>query len=228
MQREGLEVEETQELAVAADPTAAETSEAPSPAPEVSAVPEVADELREDIDRIDPPPLTEYKLHNGQWVTFDRLRTRQFFALLRIVTRPALPALRYFSLDPTRQSMDEFTANLVGLVLVSIPEAEDETIAFLKTMITPRDLANDQLTKDQRTAVLTDFNTYMVNPELDDTVTIVEAIVRREAPDLKALGQRLLQMWNLAAKTGQTKVLEQAQDELRETESSEASPEPST
>jgi ribosomal 50S subunit-associated protein YjgA (DUF615 family) len=61
-------------------------------------------------------------------------------------------------------------------------------------------------------------------------VTVVEAVVRREAPDIKALGQRLIKLFELAQKTGQTEELEKAVKPARrkKTPSSEASPEPST
>ena len=49
------------------------------------------------------------------------------------------------------------------------------------------------------TRVITDLD----NPELDDLVTVIEAVVRREADDLVALGKRLGAMFRLAEKTGQ-------------------------
>jgi hypothetical protein len=43
----------------------------------------------------------------------------------------------------------------------------------------------------------------LADPELDDTFNLVEAIIRREAPDLKALGERAIKTFQLAQKTGQ-------------------------
>jgi hypothetical protein len=137
VKREGLE-----DVTVASAPAVGETSEASSPLSEVSPV-SVPDEaemteevaaadmapepvVSEDVDRIDPPP-SELKLANGQVVLLKRMRTRQFFALLRIISRSAPTMMRSMSLDPSRQSMEEFTTNLIALLVVSIPEADTET-----------------------------------------------------------------------------------------------------
>jgi hypothetical protein len=210
VKREGLE-----DVTVASAPAVGETSAASSPLSVVSPV-SVPDEaemteevaaadmapepvVSEDVDRIDPPP-SELKLANGQVVLLKRMRTRQFFALLRIISRSAPTMMRSMSLDPSRQSMEEFTTNLIALLVVSIPEADTETLEFLLSMVEPRDLG---VSDEQKKQAWRDLRVYLADPELDDTFNLVEAIIRREAPDLKALGERAIKTFQLAQKTGQ-------------------------
>lgn len=94
-----------------------------------------------------------------------------------------------------------FAANLIGLVVFSIPEAEDEAVDFVRSMV---DVKNAQLMEKKfREERRIQLWQELENPELDDLITIVEAVVLREADDLKSLGKRLQKMFALAQRTGQ-------------------------
>lgn len=162
-----------------------------------------------ELDALDPVP-EQLKLSSGTFVLIEDLKARQFFKLLRIVTHGALPNMRdlsIFQLDPDT-SQDEFGARLLSVMVMSIPDAENETLEFVQSMCKPvgliegrRQLSKQDLERnaDLWTKLLTDLD----NPELDDLVTIIEAVVRREAADIQALGKRLAAMFKLAQKTGQ-------------------------
>ncbi len=142
----------------------------------MTAEPEVLDS-REETDII-LPELEEVKLSTGQVVQIKPLKARQFFRLLRIVTRGGakiLNQLRWSQLD----SPDQFAAQLVAVVVFSIPEAEQETLDFIESMV---ELPEDP---EERKAVLQE----LTDPEIEDVVNIIEVIVLREKDDLVSLGK---------------------------------------
>jgi hypothetical protein len=145
-------------------------------------------------------------LSSGTRVTIQPLKARQFFKLLRIITHGAGGMLLNvkFSGDDTPEA---FGAKLFALVGFAIPDAEDEVIDFLLAMVESegvkagRNLSKEEkLTNKELTEALFEE---LYNPELEDVITIIEAIVQREAEDLQALGKRLMSMFDLAKKTGQ-------------------------
>jgi hypothetical protein len=157
----------------------------------------------------------ELTLKSGSVVYVERLRTRQFFALLRILTHGGANALGVIDLQGS-VGEEEFSSRLLWVVMMAVPDAPNETVEFLRTMTRPKSEESivvpaggyelDKQGKETTATILTAeqrLATELANPELDDTVAVIEAVVRREAPDLKALGKRLMQMWQLANKTGQ-------------------------
>jgi hypothetical protein len=134
------------------------------------------------------------------------LKSRQFFKLLRIITHGAGGLLMNLNFS-SEDTEEQFGAKLLALVGYAIPDAEDEVIEFLLS-ITEADgtKAGRRLSKEEK-ATNAELHENLLdeldNPELGDLVTLVEAIVTREASDLQALGKRLKQMFDLAKKTGQ-------------------------
>jgi hypothetical protein len=163
--------------------------------------------MANEIDKLDPIPET-VTLRSGLVVRLESLKARQFFKLLRIVTHGALPGMRVAGLfDMGDLDTDEFMGRLLSVTLLSIPDAEEETIQFIRSMIYPEGIIDRKgLNKqdlERNTLLWEVLDIEMGNPELDDVVTIVEAVVRREAEDIQALGKRLASMFKLAEKTGQ-------------------------
>jgi hypothetical protein len=165
---------------------------------------------------VDEGDLVE--LSSGTKVILQPLKSRQFFKLLRIITHGAGSMLLNvrFSGDDTPE---EFSAKLLALVGFAIPDAEDEVIDFLFAMIKPVGLkegrklsASDRADNKQ---LEEDLAVELDNPELEDLITLVEAIVKRESSDLQALGKRVMAMFDLAKKTGQ--LPEQIQTENEKT-----------
>jgi len=162
-----------------------------------------------ELDRLDPQPV-EHKLTTGLTVEIVRLRTRQFFRLLRVLTHGAGPAMVQAGLD-FQAGAEKFTSQLLVLVAMSIPDAEQEAIGFLQSMCKPAgvvDKPDSQLTKPEKAAneaLWAQFNTDLFNPELDDLIDLIELIVKQEAPELQALGKKLQSMMALFRRTGQDK-----------------------
>ncbi len=185
-----------------------------------------------ELDRLDPQPQV-VKLTTGLQVEIVRMRTRQFFRLLRVLTHGAGPAMMRAGLD-FKGGAEQFTAQLLTLVVMSIPDAEQDAIAFLQSMCKPAgitDKPDSQLTKAEREdneAAYERFNKDLFNPELDDTLDLVEAIVKVEAPELQALGKKLQRMMELFRKTGQDKEPPEPEASPRDLASQGSSPRPST
>lgn len=164
-----------------------------------------------EIDKLDPVPET-VPLRSGMVVQLESLRSRQFFKLLRIVTHSALPGLRdanLLSLDAMGDTQ-EFMGRLLSVVLLSIPDAENETIDFVRSLCYPAALIEPNSKRGLNKADVEHNQTLwdaldeeLINPDLDDLITIIEAVIKREAEDIQALGKRLASMFKLAEKTGQ-------------------------
>lgn len=160
--------------------------------------------MNSEPDVIDPVPGT-ITLANGLEVQIEPLKTRQFFKLLRIVTRGASPVLDNIGDFLAGDSPEETGARMLGLVVFSIPEAENEAVEFIASMTKPVGLVEKPRNRqdEERNSQLWDrYAATMDNPDIDDTVTIIEQIVRRESQDLVALGKRLQSMLTVALKTG--------------------------
>lgn len=158
-----------------------------------------------DVEVIVPENET-VTLSTGSVVHIQPLKARQFFKLLRIITHGAGGMLLNIQFSPN-DTPEAFGAKLLALVGFAIPDAEDEVIEFLLSMVEPDGIKSGKnITKADREnnkALVEELVAEMDNPELEDLVTLVEAIVNREAADLQALGKRLMTMFDLAKKTGQ-------------------------
>lgn len=149
---------------------------------------------------------TVVTLESGTELILVPLKSRQFFKMLRIITHGAGGMLLNFKFS-AQDSPEEFGAKLIALLAFAIPDAEDEVFEFLKSMTEPAGLkpvksaTKSQLAENLR--LREQANEELENPELGDTLTLIEAIVKREAEDLQALGKRLVQMFDLAKRTGQ-------------------------
>lgn len=160
-----------------------------------------------EIDRLDPVPVT-VKLTSGFEVEVVRLRTRQLFRLMRILTRGASPAALSqlnFS-DSSDEGKKAFSAQLFSVLIMAIPDAEQEAIAFLQSMMKPAGLKERpaaQLSKAEAKAnedMFARFSTETFNPDLEDTLNLMEAIITQEAPEIQALGKKLQHLWSVARK----------------------------
>lgn len=164
--------------------------------------------MSDELAALDPIPETVTLVSGTQVVLLD-LRTKQFFKFLRIITHGALPIMR----DPAMLRLDAdtdpeaFTGRLLSLLMLAIPDADEEALDFVRSMCAPAGLIEGRRLNKQdterNTALWDQLDLELANPELDDLITIIEAIVRRESADIQALGKRLLAMFSLARKTGQ-------------------------
>lgn len=144
-----------------------------------------------ELDSLDAQPEGPITLESGTEVDVNRLRTREMLSLLRILTRGAGAALADLTFEG---DASDFAARLIGIALVSIPEAEDETITFVQRMVSPHGLIlGRRLSKPEQeinSNLLDGLAAEMINPELEDLFSIVERVIRTEAPHVQALGKK--------------------------------------
>ena len=166
----------------------------PGPSDKVEAAPP-----RDEIDRLDPQPVPMV-LTSGTEFDLEPLKLRQFLRLLRIVTRGAADVLDSAQID--FEDPQSFVQTFLGMVLFSVPEAEEETVDFLKSMVKPKGMTGNP---DKDLVLVRQLSSELDNPELEDTITIIQCVIQREAEDLRALGKRLGTMFQTAQKMGATK-----------------------
>ncbi len=160
---------------------------------------------RQETDILLPEP-TQLKLEDGILVQVRPLKARQFFKLLRIVTRGGAHMLGNLKMSAL-EDPEDFAAQIVALIVFAVPEAEDEAFEFFRAMVAP-------VNEEDRAAL----DMVFLDPSLDDVVSIIEAVINAEKEDLAALGKRLTALFKVAEKTGQ----------LKATNSSAHTPAPST
>lgn len=161
--------------------------------------------VSDELAVLDPIPET-YALTTGLEVKVVDLKTRQFFRLLRILTSGSGSRLATLDLNPN-QGFESFAMKLAATILLAIPEAEQEAIDFLISMVEPVGLKEGRkLSPEDR---LHNQDLYIqlgeelaANPELEDTLGLIELIVRREAKDIQALGKKVVTMFESAKKMG--------------------------
>jgi hypothetical protein len=161
-----------------------------------------------ELDRIDPDGAI-VTLSSGLQVEVVRLQTRQFFRLLKVLTHgggEALVRMLDFNADAA-----EFGQRLLVAVLFSIPDAENEAVQFVQSMCRPPGVAPPEMkraTKAQAQAddaAFEELGRALFNPPLEDTVSIIETVIKQESEDIQALGKRLSGLLKLAERTGQLK-----------------------
>ena len=156
-----------------------------------------------DDQRILPEPGQPVTLTDGSQVVVREFKLREFLRFLRILTRGGAQALDGAAFS-AGMSQDQFIQQLLAMTLFAIPEAEEEVVEFLVSICEPYPLSKD---KDEALRQFADLRYKLGNPELDDTITIIEIMVRNEASDIQSLGKRLMSMFKVAGKMGQVKNL---------------------
>ena len=110
-----------------------------------------------------------------------RINLLELASLLRIVTTGAGPALAALgdSLDD-----DDFGPQMMGLILLSLPNAVDEMVSFIRLVVVPID--DDDVPDD---------GTWLVNPDPDSVLDILEVIVEQEKGDWQGLVGKAKRLW---------------------------------
>lgn len=134
----------------------------------------------------------ELILSTGQQIRIKRLKARQFFALLRIITRGGAKILSTIQWGDIK-TPEGFASQMIALIVFSVPEAEEPTIDFIISMV------EMPVEEEERIALIRT----LTDLELDDMLDIIETIILREKEDLVGLGKRIKRYADLAQKTGQ-------------------------
>jgi hypothetical protein len=166
-----------------------------------------------DVDILNETP-TEVTLEDGRVVVVQRLKTRQLFKLLKIVTAGGVAgSLSSLSLPGPDEDTSEFANQLMAIVAFSIPEAENEAIEFIQSMVLPKGTILKPKSKADREAnaeLFADLEDYLYNPDIEDTISIIETIIRTESKDIQRLGKRLMSTFKV---TQGSKPVEKPSDE---------------
>lgn len=158
-----------------------------------------ADAERAEIEALLSTPNGPFELSTGTAVVIRQMNLREFLRLLKIISRGAGASLSSMSLD--FNDPDSFVQTLLAMILFAVPEAEDETVDFIQSMVDPANLSpNSKMALDQRVALAEELS----NPDLEDMINILGVIVASEGKDLQKLGKRLRAMFSTASKFGLT------------------------
>jgi hypothetical protein len=150
-----------------------------------------APETNNDIDSI-VPETPEVILTDGTTIRVNRLKTRELFKLLKILTRGGAGMLSSISFD--QEDQEAFVGQIMAVIMIAVPEAEDEAMEFVQAMASPLGLIERPRSKadrDYNTALQEELDVRLENPEIEDTVSIILKIIQQEGKDIQALGKRL-------------------------------------
>lgn len=153
-------------------------------------------ETANDVLASEPTILT---LSTGTKIRIERLRTRQLLRALKVLTNGAADVLAGFSFDGDDE--EGFAANILASLIFAVPEAEDETIEFIQSMVSPADIIEEPKTKADKAlnaSLYKSLEKELFNPELEDLISIVEVVVKNEAPHVAELGKRLMLLFPTA------------------------------
>jgi hypothetical protein len=110
----------------------------------------------------------------GFKVRVRRLKTREFLALMRVITNGLGPGLGGMKLDTDDQ--EQMKADLVALVVTALPNAAEEFVEFLNVVIEP------ESTGERAGVALA-----MQNPDPMEALDLIGVVVEQEIPDLAVL-----------------------------------------
>lgn len=182
------------------------SDEKTGPTPEELAdaqTPVVPDDPRDEAERLEPDVTGPIVLVGGLEVEVVPLKLRETMKLLKIVTRGAGAVLEQLMGELDLNDPAAFAQTLGALVIMSIPEAENEAVDFIQSMVRPVNF--NELEHTQKVAQLDAVVTELANPELEDVVSIIERVIRRESEDIRNLGKRLTAAFKLGRKVGEIK-----------------------
>jgi hypothetical protein len=137
---------------------------ADGPAPEQPEQPDQAKDLESLL-----PQLPDRVEVAGVPCVVNRIRTRELMLLARVLTRGVGSNLQMVDFDS-----DDVESQIMGLLIVAIPEAGDEILDLIRALVRPEEKLSD---KDPRSAT---FRAAMANPEMDTTLDVLAVLVRQE------------------------------------------------
>lgn len=124
-----------------------------------------------DLDVIVPTPETLEIA--GKRVTVNRLKTREFLALMRIITRGLGPAIARMNLD------EENAQQSIAMALfMALPEGADDVIGLLQDIVQP-------VGRSEHDAAA--VREALENPDLGDLMDIVAVVFQQEQDDIRSL-----------------------------------------
>lgn len=136
-----------------------------------------------DVDVLYPAPGETLEI-GGIDCRIRRIKTRELLHLMRILTVGLGPALTTVRLDFS--SSETVQQDMMGLLILALPNATDETFVFLAGMV-------EAVNGSEQGSI----GAYMHdNPEPDELIDIFEVLLRQEAPELVGLAGKAQAMWS--------------------------------
>lgn len=102
-----------------------------------------------------------------------RLKSREFLQLVRVLTTGLGPSISQINLAGDQE---ELQGQLIGMILMAIPEAADEFGDFVFSIVEPVNRADKNELREK-----------LQNPELDVLIDVLTIVVVQEAPDFQSL-----------------------------------------
>lgn len=136
--------------------------------------PEVA-EAENDAELILPDPGGKIVIA-GKDCRVKRFRTRELLAFIRVLLRGIGPDLNEVAKAVDTKDRKQMEADLLGIMVVALPNAFDEFVDFLGTVVEPVDPDDARAVRQE-----------MANPEPAAAIDVLGLIVHQERDELKEL-----------------------------------------
>lgn len=120
---------------------------------------------------------------NGISCTVKRLKTREFFSLLRVLTSGLGGSIGNVQLSVGDE--EAMAGELITLAMIAIPNAMPEFQVFLADVVKPVD--------PEKNAEVARY--LHDNPEIEEMIDIFEAVAEQEKEDLASLVGKVRAMW---------------------------------
>jgi len=120
----------------------------------------------------------EVEMPSGLKVRVKRMRTRELFQFVNAVST-GLGGNLAFLLSAAEADIDSFSSQVISLSLMAMPQAPDETLAWVAAMVDPVDDEEE------------DFRRYWANPTLEDLTVLLKTILEQEREEFGSLGKEL-------------------------------------
>jgi hypothetical protein len=147
------------------------------------------DEPVKDLERL-VPQLPESVTVAGVLCSVNRVRTRELMLLARVLTRGIGENMKMVEFDGDAGDVE---AQILGLLVIAIPEAGDEILDLLRAIVRPAETLSDD---DPRAAA---FHAAMRNPEVDTMLDTLGVLVRQERETFPLLVGKFRVLFDAAA-----------------------------
>ena len=119
-------------------------------------------------------PSEEELTIEGMPVVVKRLKSREFFALLKIITNGLGQNISQFSLSMDDE--EEMKSTVVAMAVLAIPNALEEFVDFMREIVAAKHVI------DQHKVYAA-----LENPEIEDSINVITVIIAQEAGDFVSL-----------------------------------------
>lgn len=135
-------------------------------------------------------------LSAGLKVNIKPLKTIELFKFMKIISSSGALAIQQFRLNG-EMTNEQFATRMLGLLIFAIPQAEEETLEFIRAMVEPVGLlkpARNKQDKDRNETLWIESYQVLENPEPEDTIAIIEKILETEAGHIQSLGKQIMKL----------------------------------